>query len=171
MSRYDTTVAFMTASGDSNGVITIGAQCGGPDTGPLSQIKVDLWRALRESCRKSYCPSIDEYALVLRIAGQLDDFGPESIERIRRRRSDRYITADIVVPEAVWRPLTHAQSRQYLANRVRAAIVACAKRLSEDREAIDTTALLASVDDGIARFLSTVAGNAPNKSLERTREK
>jgi len=161
----------VSVSQESNGVITIGAQCGGPDTGPRSQIKVDLWRALREECRESFCPAIDKYALVLRISGALDDFGPESIERIKRRRPDRYITADIVIPESVWRPLTLDQSKYYLAQRVRAAIVAVADRLAHDREDVDSVALLAGVDAGIARFLGEVDGNAPNKSLERTRER
>ena len=136
----------------------------------MSQIKVELWRALRETCRESYCPAIDEYALVLRISGTLDDYGPEAIERIKRRRPDRYITADIIIPESVWRPLTLKQSSDYLAKRVREAIVACADRLSQDREVIDTPALLAEVDAGIQQFRSGVGGNAPNKSLERTRE-
>jgi hypothetical protein len=152
----------MSASQDLKGIITIGAQCGGPDTGPIGQIKVDLWRALRDECRESFCPAIDEYALVLRIAGSLDDFGPESIERVRRRRPDRYITADIVIPVAVWRPLSLDQSKYYLARRVREAVSTCARRLSADGEAIDASALLSKVDAGIERFLSSNAANAPN---------
>jgi hypothetical protein len=151
-------------------VITLGAQCGGPDTGPISKIKIDLWRALQDECRDSFCPAIDEYAIVLRISGELDDFGAESIGRIRRRRPDRYITADIVIPESVWRPLTFDQSKFYLAGRVRAAIVAMADRLTDDREDVDSVALLARVDAGITRFLGDVAGNTPNTSFERTRE-
>lgn len=161
----------MSVPRDSNGVITIGAQCGGPDTGPIGQIKVDLWRSLRDECRESFCPVIDEYALVLRISGSLDDFGPEAIERIKRRRPDRYITADIVIPQSVWRPLTLEQSKHYLASRVREAVAACADRIARDREAIDSVALLACVDTGIARFLEGNGGNASSTSLERTRER
>jgi hypothetical protein len=160
----------VSVSRESNGVITLGAQCGGPDTGPISKIKIDLWRALREECRDSFCPAIEEYAIVLRISGALDDFGAESIERIRRRRPDRYITADIIIPESVWRPQTFHQSKYYLAQRVRAAIVAMADRLKHDREDVDSVALLAGVDAGIALFLGDVAGNTRNTSFERTRE-
>lgn len=161
----------MSISRDSDGVITIGAQCGGPDTGPISEIKVDLWRSLRDECRESFCPVIVEFAIVLRVSGPLDDFGPEAIERIKRWRPGRYITADIVIPESVWRPLTLEQSKHYLASRVRAAVAACADRVARDRDAIDSAALLACVDAGIARFLKSKGGNAPNKSLEWTRER
>ncbi len=157
----------MSASRDSKSVITIGAECGGPDTGPMSHIKVDLACALHAECRESFCPTIDQYALVLRISGTLDEFGPESIERIRRRRSGRYITADIVIPEAVWRPLTLDQSKRYLATRVREAVEKCSERLSRDREVIDVASLLATVDAGVARFLGDIGepGKSPRRAM------
>ena len=147
---------------ESNGVIGIGADCGGPNTGALSSVKVDLWKCLRATVRASYCTAIDRYELVLRISGSLDDFGPETIDHLRRRRVDRYIAADIVVPIGVWKPLTFDETKRYLAVRVRAAIVRCCERLLKDREDIDVATLLRDVDAGIKAFLDAEPGETPN---------
>jgi hypothetical protein len=103
----------------------------------------------------SYCPTIDHFALVLRCSSSADEFGPEAIERIRRRRPARYITADIVVPLAASLDKTEKQIKEYLAARVRLALEMCVARLKKDRDVVVDMALLEHVDAAIAEFLRT----------------
>src|ERR1044072_4209534 len=104
------------------GIISIGAQSGGPTNGGLSEMKIELRNLLLKHCKKSYCPSIAHYALALRIGGEFQEFGKEGIEAIRRSKKESYIGAYIVIPESVWRAKSKDQLRDYLATQVRAAL-------------------------------------------------
>ena len=117
--------------------------------------KIHLYHMLRKHCTASYCPSIDHFALVLRCSSAADEFGPEAIERIRRRRPARYITADIIVPLAPSLGKTEKQLKEYLAVRVRHALERCVARLKKDKEVVDDVAFFEHVDAAIAEFLST----------------
>ena len=92
-------------------IVSIGAQCGGPKDGGIGDIKVDLYKALRDSCSSTYCEAIDQYAPVLRIDGSIQKFGDEDITRLRFAKKQRYITADIQIPESVWQPKSKNQIR------------------------------------------------------------
>ena len=137
---------------DKLGVISIGAQCGGPKDGGLGDIKVDLWRLFVRHCRDSYCPAVAHYAIALRIAGEFQQFGPESIERIRRSKRDRYIGADIIIPQEVWTDRSRNDLRDYLARQVRAALQACVARLRKDKEPVDEACLFGEIDAAIGAF-------------------
>jgi hypothetical protein len=135
------------------GVISIGAQCGGPRDGGLGTLKIDLWRALCESCTSSHSTAVNHYALALRISGPFTDFGSEGVEMVRRSKKDAYIGADIVVPEARWSRFSEADARVYLARVIREALCACLERLRKDKEPADDVALLSEVDAAITKFL------------------
>src|SRR5262245_6378413 len=107
---------------DGLGVISIGAQLGGPKDGGLSTIKVDLWELFLRHCRRTHCPAIDHYALVLRIDGKFATFGQEGVEPPRRSRKTRCIGADIVVPKRVWQNKSRNKLRDYLAQQARTAL-------------------------------------------------
>ena len=70
------------------GTISIGMQSGLADGG-LGVLKVGLYQALIKRCKKTYCPAVDHFALGLFVSGRLYDFGPATIERIRRSRKTR----------------------------------------------------------------------------------
>jgi hypothetical protein len=133
-------------------VISIGAQCGGPEDDGLSDIKVDLWKLFCIHCKQSYCASVKHFALALRIGGKFIDYTPESITPIRRNKRGLYIGADIVVPRKTWRGKTTNKLRDYLADRVREAIVLCVARLRKDKEVVDEVKLFGDVDKAIAEF-------------------
>ncbi|MCW5558601.1 MAG: hypothetical protein KIT22_12310 [Verrucomicrobiae bacterium] len=137
---------------DQLGVISIGAQCGGPEDGGLGDIKVDLYRLFLRHCRSSYCPSVAHYALALRIDGEFQKFGAEGIERIRRSKRDRYIGADIVIPDSVWQGRSRNELRDYLARQVRAALQRCVARLRKDKESVNESQLFEEIDAAIAEF-------------------
>ena len=48
-------------------IISIGAQCGGPDASLVGDLKVPLYQALVRNLTSSHCAAVDEYALVDRI--------------------------------------------------------------------------------------------------------
>jgi len=137
---------------DKLGVVSIGVQNGGPEDGGLGDIKIDLWRSFGRQCNSSYCSAVVHYALALRIDGEFQKFGVEGIERIRRSKRDRYIGADIVIPEAVWRDKTRNELRDYLATQVRAALKSCVARLRKDKETLDERRLFQEIDAAINEF-------------------
>jgi hypothetical protein len=137
------------------GAISIGEQAGGPEDGGLARLKVSLYQLLFRHCRRTYCPTVDHFALVLRVSGSLDKFGREGIERIRRNRKQRYIGADIVVPEEAWRSRTQKQLKVYLADQVRHALRLCVLRIQNDGDELDERRLLGQVEKAIVKFLHT----------------
>jgi hypothetical protein len=138
---------------DKLGIVSIGVQNGGPEDGGLGDIKIDLWRLFGRHCQSSYCPAIAHFALALRIGGELQQFSPEGIEKIRRSKRDRLIGADIVIPQVVWRGRTCNELRDYLARQVRAALKSCVARLQTDKEAVDEALLFGEIDAAIGEFV------------------
>jgi len=134
------------------GTISIGAQCGGPYDGGLGTLKVDLYKLLVRHCKRTYCPGVDHFALLLNISGSIDQFGPGGIQRIRRSKKKRYIAADIVVPESAWQGRTVDALKAYLSAQVREALSACIARIRKDKDPIDAERLLVRVDKAIAQF-------------------
>lgn len=141
--------------------ITIGQQSGGPEDGGVKWAKSHLYKMLQAHCKSDYCPAVDELSLVLRVSGALDDFGPEAIERIRRRRPDRYITADIVIPQSIWQGKTEFEIKEYLACRVRTALQLLAERLQKDKETVAFDVLFSETDNAITQFLSETTPHKP----------
>ena len=137
---------------DKLGIISIGCQNGGPEDGGLGDIKVALWRLFIRHCRSTYCSGIAHYALVLRVDGEFQHFGSESIGHIQRNKRDRFIAADIVVPDAVWRGKSPNQLRDYLAKRVREALQMCVARLRKDKEVVDESSFFREVDTAIHEY-------------------
>ncbi len=142
--------------------ISIGCQAGGPDAREPCELKVSLYRALSRHVSSSHCAAIDEYALVLRIDGSLDKFGDEGICRLRFAKAKRYISADIQIPESVWKPLTTPQLMVYLSNQVKAAVSVCVARLRKEKLVVEEQELIAQIDAGIQEFLAsdTAANNS-----------
>jgi hypothetical protein len=133
-------------------VISVGAQCGGPVDGGLCDIKIDLWKLFCIHCKRTYCPSIKHFAVALRIGGKFIDYSPEIIDAIRRNKREFYIGVDIVIPRKTWQGKTTNQLRDYLADRVREALVLCVARLRKDKEVIDEAKLFADIDKAIGEF-------------------
>ena len=135
-------------------IISIGAQAGGPADGCIGKIKVDLYKALRATCTSTYCAAIDEYAPVIRVDGNIRKFGDAGITRLRFSKKQRYITADIKIPESVLTSKTKNEIRDYIADRVRESIVMFISRLKKEKIEINEQALICEVDDGIRKFKS-----------------
>src|SRR5690348_9344832 len=120
------------------GVISIGAELGGPQDGGLSTIKAELWQFFRRHCQSTYCPTVDHYAFALRIDGQFRSFGEPGVERPRQSRKTRCIGSDIVVPESIWKNKTRNELRDYLARQIRTALEDCVARLKKEKEPVES---------------------------------
>ena len=91
-------------------------------------------------------------AVALRIGGEFQEFGNESIDRVRRNKKEHFIGADIIVPEAVWRDMTINGLRDYLAQQVRTALLLCVSRLEKDNEEINKVGFFNEVDAALEEF-------------------
>ena len=120
--------------------ISIGCEGGGPETQRVCELKVPLFHALQRHVTASHTPLVDEYSVVLRVDGTLQQYGEEGIARLRFARTRRSITVDIQIPKSVWEPLPATELRAYIARQTQAAIGACIARL--EREGTVNGALL-----------------------------
>jgi len=133
-------------------IISIGGQSGGSKDGGIKKIKVDLYKELGKTCLSTYCEAIEKYAPVLRVDGNIRQFGNEEITRLRFARKQRYITADIQIPESIWSSKTKNEIRDYIAQKVRESIVLFVARLKKEKFEVDEQALFRDIDAGIQNF-------------------
>jgi hypothetical protein len=134
-------------------IISIGAQMGGPEPCFIGCFKVSLYQALERHISSTHCSAIDEYSIVLRIDGTLNKFGEEGITRLRFAKTNRYITADVQIPESVWRPMDKHESKLYLATQVKATISLFVTRLIKDKYSVAEKSLWSEIDAAIVEFL------------------
>jgi len=133
-------------------IIGIGVQAGGPDDGGIGRIKVGLYQLFREHCTSTYCDAVDAYSPVIRVDGKFTQFGDEGITRLRFSKIRRTITADIQIPESVWRPKSRNQLRDYIADKVRESIEVFTLRLKNDKHIVNEVLLFKEIDIAIERY-------------------
>jgi hypothetical protein len=133
--------------------ISIGCECGGPEARHIAERKVALYQALSSAVTSTFCSAIDEYALVLRVDGRLAQYGPEGVANVRFAKTKRHISADLQIPETTWRSLVADGLDAYLAKLVELGLEACIARLTREGQQVDSQALVAEVQKGIAVFL------------------
>lgn len=138
---------------DKHRRFSIGAQFGGPNVGYIPQLKKELCELLNESCESTGSDTIDHIAIVLRIIGAITSFGEEGADRVRHQAKQRFVGADITIPESILE-CSLDRTREFLANAVRMAIAHCVERLQEKRLGIDDVELMGNVDFAISNWLS-----------------
>jgi hypothetical protein len=121
MSTHDTITLAMQTSGDDDRT----------DTHVLA-----LRELLATKCIGPYSEEISEFALILRIGGNMQEFDFEGCERIRRNRKEKYITVDLGFPSHRWRNRSDDEIRLYLANIVETGLLCCLNRLKKDKASV-----------------------------------
>lgn len=134
--------------------ISIGCEQGGPEACLIPSLKVALYQSLNKHVTSTHCEAIDEYALVLRVDGSLSKYGDEGLSRLRFAKVRRYITIDIQIPEAIWKPLGEIETKLYLVKQVQAAVSACAERLTKDRYTVNYPRLSAEITAAVGAYLA-----------------
>jgi hypothetical protein len=112
--------------------ITLGVQSSGDDDRTDKHV-LELRKLLAASCKGPYSKEISEFALVLRIGGNMQEFEFEGCERIRRSRKGKYITVDLGFPSRRWRGVTDTEIRRYLVEIVETGLLCCLHRLRKDK--------------------------------------
>jgi hypothetical protein len=133
--------------------VSIGCECGGPQDGGISRLKVELFHALERHVTSTHCEAVDQYSPVLRVDGQFATYGPEGVYRVRFAKKSRYITADIQIPESVWRPANEDYLRQYLGSALRNAIEVFVARLKKEKFLVAEQSLYDQLDAAINEFM------------------
>jgi len=122
-------------------VITVGLQTSSEDGGTSKHV-LALRTLLRSHCAGPYSNEVDEFALVLRVGGDMREFDFEGCERIRRSHKERYITVDIGFPSKNWRGASDSEIRRRIAESVETGLLCCIRRLEKDRSSISSHKLM-----------------------------
>ena len=133
--------------------ITLGAQTSGEDNRVDCHI-LAFRKLLGIHCKGPYSDELDEFALILRIGGQMQEFDFEGCERIRRSRKQRYITVDLGFPSRRWKSKSDQDIKVYLAELVETGLLCCARRLDKDKAQIDLQRLISDFGAAKAEFLA-----------------
>jgi len=136
-------------------VVTLAEQAGGEEAGEYTDPHVlDLRRLLASQCKGPYAKDVEEFALVLRTDGDVQQFGFEGCQRLRRSFKDRYITVDVGIPKRRWKGVAPKAFRSWLADAVKEGMLCCFHRLERDGVPVDREKFLEDYDLVRARFLN-----------------
>jgi hypothetical protein len=133
--------------------ITIGVQTSREDQRTEKPI-VEMRRLLALHCKGPYSSEIQEFALILRVGGEMQEFNFEGCERIRRNRVEKYITVDLGFPSSRWKGVTDASIRKYIAEAIETGLLCCIRRLEKDKSSIDPDQLMADFEKAKRVFLA-----------------
>ena len=135
--------------------ITLGMQTSREDNRTGRHV-LEMRKLLAEHCRGPYSPEIDEFALILRIGGEMQEFDFEGCERIRRNRKKKYITLDLGFPSSKWKAATDAEIRQFIVEAVETGLLCCIRHLQKDKTTIDSAKLISDFCKARRVFLTKV---------------
>ena len=121
--------------------ITLGVQTSREDDRTEKPV-LEMRRLLAAHCQGPYSAEIREFALILRVGGEMQEFNFEGCERIRRNRKQKYITVDLGFPSNRWKGVTNSSIREFLAEAVETGLLCCIRRLETDKSFVDSTRLM-----------------------------
>lgn len=136
--------------------ITLGAQCSGEDDRTGTHI-LEFRKLIATHCKGPYSEEVAEFALILRIGGNMQEFDFEGCERIRRNRKGKYITVDLGFPSCRWRGVDDREIRKYLANLVETGLLCCLNRLHKDKTQVLASKLMSDFASAKLHFLKSNA--------------
>jgi hypothetical protein len=134
--------------------VSLAGEAGGPDVNVHSYV-LQLRRSLERYCNGPYSNEVKGFALVLRIDGSVKKYGAEGVDRIRRRKREEYITADICIPERRWKGASAKEFSRYLSSAVKSALRTCVAYLKKQKVDVDEHRLLLDYGEAEAEFLGS----------------
>jgi hypothetical protein len=126
---------------ETTDTVTLGMQTSGDDDHTNEHV-LDLRKLMATHCKGPYSEEVVEFALILRIGGDMQEFDFEGCERIRRNRKGRYITVDLGFPSRRWRGVSDEEMRKYLAELVETGLLCCLSRLHKDKTQVQSSKLM-----------------------------
>ena len=121
--------------------ISLGAQTSGDDDRTDEHV-LGLRKLMATHCKGPYSEEVVEFALLLRIGGNMQEFDFEGCERIRRNRKTRHIQVDLGFPSRRWRGVSNEEIRKYLAELVETGLLCCLNRLQKDKTQVQSSKLM-----------------------------
>lgn len=135
--------------------ITLGVQSGDVASSDATRPAfMGLRKKLEVHCTAPYSPTIEEFAIVLRICGSLWQFEGEGVQKLRMNKKEAYVTADYVVPEARWKGVPLEEIKRYFAAAVTETLQAMSDKLVKSKIAVDSTKLSEDVNKATTAFLA-----------------
>lgn len=96
--------------------VIVGADFGGSEAAfQVLPVLRSLKRALNDNLTGAYYAELRAFSIVLRVSGDVTDFGSEGPEQLEHLRKDATLAIDLVVPQIKWRDVPEDQIRNYLA--------------------------------------------------------
>ncbi len=102
--------------------------------------------------RKDYGQKVNLLAIILRVSGELQDFGSEGPERLYYRRQGRYLEIDLAIPRDAWEEQPPDPVRIYLTGGLRAAFKSLKERLNKVDAVADVDAWEADFEACLQQF-------------------
>jgi hypothetical protein len=99
---------------------------------------------------------VREFALILRIGGEMMEFDFTGCERLRRNKKEAYITVDLGFPSHEWKGQSDRHIKQYLAHSVEQGLRCCVDRLKKDKTQVKSEELLADYEHVKKQYLADV---------------
>jgi len=137
----------------ASATVTLGVQSGDvPSSETVMPHVMPLRQFLKRNCVGPYGPDIEEFAIVLRISGDLWSFEGDGPERFRINRKGKYITADIVMLKNRWDGVSTDEIRFFLATSIRSTIQTMVDKLIHAGIAVDSLRLLGDLENALNDF-------------------
>jgi hypothetical protein len=133
--------------------VTIGVQTSREDDRTDKPI-LEFRKLLAEHCRGPYSSEVREFALILRIGGEMQEFDFEGCDRVRRNRKEKYITVDLGFPSFRWKGVADSRFCESVAEAVETGLLCCIRRLERDKSQIDSAKLMADYQKAKQLFLA-----------------
>jgi hypothetical protein len=134
--------------------VSLAEEDGGPEVNVHEHV-LRLRKLLEKFCNRPYSTEVLGFALALRIDGSLKKYHAEGVDRIRRNKRQKYVAADICIPERRWKGTPPEEFSRYLASSVRSALETCTYYLKSQKVEVDGHRLLLDFAEAEAEFLSS----------------
>lgn len=140
-----------------NPAITVGAQMGDKRaSNAVTPHFMALKQSFNQFCAGPYSSEVAEFALVLRVDGDIWHWNRSGCDRMRRSIKDRYITIDIYVPKERWDGVSDIEVRRYLVATAEEALQKMLDKLRRDKAPVEEDRLMTDLAEAKKHYLTQV---------------
>lgn len=137
--------------------ITVGAQMGDKRaSNAVTPHFMALKHCFNQFCAGPYSSEVAEFALVLRVDGDIWHWNRSGCDRMRRSIKDRYITIDIYVPKERWDGVSDIEVRRYLVATAEEALQKMLDKLRRDKAPVEEDRLMTDLAEAKKHYLTQV---------------
>lgn len=113
---------------------------------------IRLVKLFKEHMQGDYLKTIDEFCVILRVSGDVTDYGGDGPELLRYQKKSRYIKVDFVIPESKWRGRSPEFIKNNFCNGIRECFRLMVERAEKAKELIDKQKLIDDFEKSMALF-------------------